>query len=354
MAKRTIYKIHPGFGGKFALDFFRDKFMGIDFHGFDDLSDHVSAGSEKLKKFCDRQHKTSNIKKQITPLKAFKVLNMFSLEIKKKDIVICPDDCGNFAIGEVGGDYHYKAVNTKGKLLPTHRRKVKWKLDSGFSGADISMKLRNKLASGSRMVNISKEYDEDIQAELDKIIAGEYPKTEIYAGFLFDSEEEMEKHLCDHWDKCSLNEKYDLIKPDHELIQALDLSPNAAHDVGRQVITNVGIIDLLAISKKGDELLVIELKKKEKSDEVVGQVLRYMGFLKKKLRHIEPNIHVRGCIIAHGEDHAILCALDALEVLKDFQTADKIIEGVDFYRYESFKKNWSDFNLVKVDASKSV
>ena len=52
---------------------------------------------------------------------------------------------------------------------------------------------------------------------------------------------------------------------------------------GRQFRTDTGPIDILAISKCGKELLVIELKKGKASDRVIGQIQRYMGYIKDEV-----------------------------------------------------------------------
>ena len=52
---------------------------------------------------------------------------------------------------------------------------------------------------------------------------------------------------------------------------------------GRQYPTQIGKIDLLAIDKERKEFLVMELKKGRSSDEVIGQILRYMGWVKEEL-----------------------------------------------------------------------
>jgi len=62
---------------------------------------------------------------------------------------------------------------------------------------------------------------------------------------------------------------------------------------GKQYVTDVGIIDLLCLDKNKD-FVVIELKKKRTSDIVVGQVLRYMGWLNQNLNKEKK---VRGLII---------------------------------------------------------
>lgn len=62
---------------------------------------------------------------------------------------------------------------------------------------------------------------------------------------------------------------------------------------GKQYVTDVGIIDLLCTDKNND-FVVIELKKKRTSDIVVGQVLRYMGWINENLN---TDKKVRGIII---------------------------------------------------------
>jgi restriction system protein len=46
-------------------------------------------------------------------------------------------------------------------------------------------------------------------------------------------------------------------------------------------------MDVLAIKKDKSQLLIVELKKGWASDVVVGQVLRYVGFVKQELA--DPN-----------------------------------------------------------------
>ena len=73
--------------------------------------------------------------------------------------------------------------------------------------------------------------------------------------------------------------------------------------------------------------MVVELKKGRASDAVVGQILRYMGYISTDLA--EPDQIVRGCIIALEDDLRIKNAL-------------KITPSIDFYRYEvsfNLKKN---------------
>jgi len=69
--------------------------------------------------------------------------------------------------------------------------------------------------------------------------------------------------------------------------------------VGKEYPTDVGKIDILCEDRKGN-LVVIETKKGRESDKVVGQVLRYMGWLKK-----EKGKNVRGIIITAEPDEKL-------------------------------------------------
>ena len=88
---------------------------------------------------------------------------------------------------------------------------------------------------------------------------------------------------------------------------------------GQQFPTDTGRIDILAISKDKKELLVIELKKGRASDSVVGQIQRYMGYIKSEF--LETDQKVRGIIIALEEDLKLKRALS-------------VTTDIEFYRYK--------------------
>jgi RecB family endonuclease NucS len=67
---------------------------------------------------------------------------------------------------------------------------------------------------------------------------------------------------------------------------------------GRQYSTDIGTIDLLCLDKNKD-FVVIEIKRDKGSDATVGQITRYMGWVKQKLANKQP---VRGIIIAHERE----------------------------------------------------
>jgi len=77
---------------------------------------------------------------------------------------------------------------------------------------------------------------------------------------------------------------------------------------GQQYVTDIGPIDILAIEEKTKAFVVIELKKGRPSDRVVGQVLRYMGWVKQNL--CENGETVRGLVICREHDPKLTYALE--------------------------------------------
>jgi restriction system protein len=97
----------------------------------------------------------------------------------------------------------------------------------------------------------------------------------------------LEDFLIVNWSKTPLGADYEIFSEDGTL-------------VGQQYSTDTGPIDILAISKDRKTLLVVELKKGRASDAVVGQILRYMGYVKDQVA--EEGQLVEGVIIALEDD----------------------------------------------------
>jgi len=70
--------------------------------------------------------------------------------------------------------------------------------------------------------------------------------------------------------------------------------------------TDAGRIDILCTDTKGD-FVVIETKKGRESDKVVGQISRYMGWVKLKMA--DHNQNVRGVIITNEPDEQLSYAI---------------------------------------------
>jgi len=89
-------------------------------------------------------------------------------------------------------------------------------------------------------------------------------------------------------------------------------------NIGRQYPTTIGNIDLLAVNHEKQEIVIIELKKGRTSDVVIGQILRYMGWVKENLA--KKGYSVKGIIIAKDKDERLEYAL-------------KLIPNVNLYLY---------------------
>jgi hypothetical protein len=113
---------------------------------------------------------------------------------------------------------------------------------------------------------------------------------------LFYMESQLEDFLIENWDKTELGKRYDLIEEDGEL-------------VSQQYRTAIGTIDILAKDKKTGQYVVIELKKNQTSDDTVGQLTRYMGWLEVNKSGGQPT---RGVIIAGRYDERLYYALRKL------------------------------------------
>jgi len=78
-------------------------------------------------------------------------------------------------------------------------------------------------------------------------------------------------------------------------------------NIARQYPTEIGTIDIIAEEPAASTLIVIELKKGRESDKVLGQTLRYMGWVNENLKGESQK--VRGMIICKAPDAKLLFAL---------------------------------------------
>ncbi|RKX92373.1 MAG: hypothetical protein DRP84_10140 [Spirochaetes bacterium] len=121
----------------------------------------------------------------------------------------------------------------------------------------------------------------------------------------FVMEEYLEEFIEENFDKIDFEAKLELYQDEE--------------NTGRQYPTPVGNIDLLAIDRNKKEFVVIELKKGRSSDVVVGQILRYMGWVKENLAVNDyDQYNVRGIIISKEKDDRLEYALKMLQNVNVF------------------------------------
>ena len=234
--------------------------------------------------------------------------------MKIDDIVLCPDGRGNYYLGKVTSDYYFVGdERLKDDEYYSHRRKVEW-FDKKIARSDMSDALKNSAGSANAVSNVTK-YAEEIENHLSgQVINQIFSRDDsIEDPSTFALENHLEDFLVKNWSNTILSKKYDIVEEDGQ-------------KVGQQFQTDTGPIDILAISKDRKEFLVIELKRGRASDAVVGQIMRYMGFVKSEI--VSDDQIVKGCIIALDDDIRIKNAL-------------KMSDDIAFYKYKI------QFDLIK-------
>jgi len=98
---------------------------------------------------------------------------------------------------------------------------------------------------------------------------------------------------------------------------------------GREYSTPAGKIDLFAVDTKG-KYVVIELKKGRTSDKVIGQISRYIGWVKHNFQQEE----VKGIIIAKDYDKKFIWAFKASEVFPSMIDLYKYNINISFNRFD--------------------
>lgn len=123
----------------------------------------------------------------------------------------------------------------------------------------------------------------------------------------FGLERHLQDFLLDNWERTSLGQEWDLV-----------VDGGDVKGYGYERPTPVGRIDLLAKHKQEPRWLVIELKRDQSSDQTLGQVQRYMGWVQQELAREGES--VEGLIVARSLDEHLRFAL-------------KVARGVAFRRY---------------------
>jgi restriction system protein len=306
--KRYV-RVMLGAKSVYAQQCYEGCFIGADFDIHEDLTNNLPENWRDFNATYRSVWLENNPgKSRVAAGLACGMLWTISKGINKGDIVLCPDGEGHYYVGEVTSDYYYKP----GEIL-FHRRNVKW-YPAVIERDIMSQELKNSSGSIGTTSDISK-YAEEIE----RLIGGKKPPTIISTDntiedpSVFALEAHLEDFLVKNWAQTELGIDYEIFQEDGEL-------------VGKQYQTDTGPLDILAISKDKKTLLVVELKKGRVSDNVVGQIQRYMGYVKDELA--EADQVVKGAIIGLEDDLKIKRALS-------------VTNNIEFYRYHV------SFNLFK-------
>lgn len=303
MEQKKYFRVFLGHKHFYAEECFNESFIGVDYDMNINLADELTENWKDFnKKFIPVYLEKRPDKTKIAAGLACGAIHNLSKGMKNGDIVLSPDGLGNYKIGEITGDYFYREGGEEHFLR--HCRPVKWSSQI-INREEMSERLRKAAEATLTVTDLSPHTDEItliLKGENFSPISSSDPIIEDPSEFAL--EKHLEDFLMANWDQIELSKKYDIY--------------NDGEFQGRQFQTDTGYIDILAISKNKKELVVIELKKGRASDSVVGQVQRYMGFVKEEVA--EDGQEVKGIIIAFDDDTKIKRALS-------------VTNNIDFYKY---------------------
>lgn len=137
----------------------------------------------------------------------------------------------------------------------------------------------------------------------------------------FALERHLHDYMFDNWDMLDLARDWEIYGRDGE------------PDAGYEFRTPIGRMDFLARHKRDQRWLVIELKREKSSDAVVGQILRYMGWVQRHL--VENGETVEGLVVATEGDPQLHYALDVVPTVsfKSYEVEFRLKAGPSFAEF---------------------
>lgn len=297
-------RIILGRGHSFVADCYENGFIGVDFDFEDDLTnDLYEDWREFNKEFVPKLIERFPGKTRVSAGLACGMTWSVCKGLQIGDVVLAPTGDRTFYVGDVTGPYRF----AEDENLP-HQRPVKWRRTI-IQLDDLSDQLRRSVGS----IGTTCMLDGHVE-EIERLLSGVENKLvatndgeviENVSEFVF--EEHLEEFMIKNWELTPFAAEFDIYRNEKGELTGQQY---AAFGKDR--------IDILAISKDKNTLLVIELKRGKGTDQVLGQVLRYMGYV-NSLK--EDDQTVKGLIIAHEDDPRIRHALS-------------MVQNVSFYSYK--------------------
>lgn len=297
---QSYHRVMLGRKSLHAQECLNGNFIGADFDLVEDLTGKLPpAWRDFNRAYVPKLLEANPEKSKIGAGLACGALWVVSKGLETGDRVLCPDGSGSYRVGEIVGPYQYVPTGP----LP-HRRPVKW-LGVSIPRSSMSDALRNSAGSAGTVSDIS-AHAEELERLIGDAAAPRIVATDdvIEDPVAFAMESHLEHFLVANWSQTDFSRDFTIFEEDGE-------------QVGKQYETDAGRIDVLAVSKDKKRLLVIELKRGRTSDVVVGQLLRYMGFVKEELA--EDDQVVEGVVIGLEDDQKLRWALAAVPNVRFFR-----------------------------------
>ena len=127
------------------------------------------------------------------------------------------------------------------------------------------------------------------------------PEDAVDAVQEFVLEQYLEEFLFSNWDRIAFGRRLELWSPDDRRSRQFDASP-------------AGRIDFLCGDLDTDAIVVVELKRGTPSDAVIGQTMRYMGWIRREIAR--PDQRVEGIIVVGEPDDKLLLAASATPAIR--------------------------------------
>ena len=229
--------------------------------------------------------------------------------LSREDILLALASIDKSGIPEGRGSSTYDVL-FEGKLYPPPL--VVGRANLFANGREL---ISVKGGRGTKCFRILEKFGFSIQVKRAK-----EDQSDVETSFEFALEAHLEEFLIRNWSKTSFGREFDILKSE------------SGELIGRQYQTDVGPIDILAISKDRKTYLVVELKRGTSSDRTIGQVLRYIGYVSAE--EAENDQDVRGVIVGTAEN-------------KKLQRAISVMDKVTFVKYSlHFQLDGDSFGAI--------
>lgn len=293
---RHYWMVRLGAGAQYADELISSGAVGINFIGSTDLTPFLELDVRDFHSEVDPIFRNVEPEaKNIAVGLAVGNLRVIATGMAIGDVVLSPLGSGRFRTGVVSGEYRYHP----GTHSP-HRRQVAWDPEI-ISKEMVTESLRRGLGGPMTVYSLD-GYASDIDllrsAHESLQVVAEAERIETALAFRL--EKQLEDFMVENWSATPFAVEYRLAEQ------------------GQQYPTDTGRIDILAERTDGGGWLVLELKRGRASDDVVGQVLRYMGYVRRAVAM--PEQEVRGVIIALDDDQKVRDAL-------------MMTSGIEFFTY---------------------